>query len=137
MSESTVDVLPELKQIVGALLFIPFIGNMPLFDWDEINFAECAREMLLTKEYFSVKINYQPFWEKPPIFIWMQALSTQQLLGNQHPGVVSEVGERDIKAMLQDGSSVSIPWEGLSWAAPFIDRGRAWPRPDRPSSRST
>ena len=26
--------------LIGALLFIPFIGNMPLFDWDEINFAE-------------------------------------------------------------------------------------------------
>ncbi len=61
---------------IGALLlFVPFLGAVHLFDWDEINFAECAREMLLTQEYFSVKINYQPFWEKPPIFIWMQALS--------------------------------------------------------------
>lgn len=59
----------------AALLFIPFLGAVHLFDWDEINFAECAREMLVTKDYFSVKINYQPFWEKPPLFIWMQALS--------------------------------------------------------------
>ncbi len=61
--------------IVAALLFIPFIGNMPLFDWDEINFAECAREMLVTKNYSSVQLYYQPFWEKPPLFIWLQALS--------------------------------------------------------------
>ncbi|MCX6297426.1 MAG: glycosyltransferase family 39 protein, partial [Bacteroidetes bacterium] len=62
--------------VIGAfLLFMPFLGAVHLFDWDEINFAECAREMLVTHDYFSVKINYQPFWEKPPIFIWMQALS--------------------------------------------------------------
>lgn len=59
----------------GILFFIPFLGKVHLFDWDEINFAECAREMLVTGDYFSVKINFQPFWEKPPVFIWMQALS--------------------------------------------------------------
>jgi 4-amino-4-deoxy-L-arabinose transferase-like glycosyltransferase len=64
-----------LIAIIAMLLFIPFLGAVHLFDWDEINFAECAREMLVTHDYFSVKINFQPFWEKPPIFIWMQALS--------------------------------------------------------------
>lgn len=61
--------------VIAFLLFVPFLGAVHLFDWDEINFAECAREMLVTGELFSVKINYQPFWEKPPLFIWMQALS--------------------------------------------------------------
>lgn len=61
--------------IFAALLFIPFLGNVHLFDWDEINFAESAREMLATGNYFSVQINYQRFWEKPPLFFWMQVLS--------------------------------------------------------------
>ena|ERR1019366_3898412 len=61
--------------VIALLLFVPFLGAVHLFDWDEINFAECAREMLVTKNYFSVTINFQPFWEKPPLFIWMQALS--------------------------------------------------------------
>ncbi len=60
---------------IAFLLFIPFLGAVHLFDWDEINFAECAREMIVTHDYFSVKINFQPFWEKPPLFIWMQVLS--------------------------------------------------------------
>lgn len=64
-----------LIALLALLLFVPFLGAVHLFDWDEINFAECAREMLVTQDYFSVKINYQPFWEKPPVFIWMQALS--------------------------------------------------------------
>jgi len=59
----------------GILLFLPFLGNVPLFDWDEINFAEIAREMIVTKDYLNVQIDYQPFWEKPPLFIWMQVLS--------------------------------------------------------------
>ena len=46
-----------------------------MFDWDEINFAEAAREMLITGDYFRVTIDYQPFWEKPPLFIWLQALA--------------------------------------------------------------
>lgn len=57
----------------AATLFIPFIGNCNLFDWDEVNFAECAREMLVTGNYAQVQIAYHPFWEKPPLFIWMQA----------------------------------------------------------------
>lgn len=57
----------------AALLFIPFLGQVHLFDWDEVNFAECAREMLVTKNYLRVQIDFQPFWEKPPLFIWMQA----------------------------------------------------------------
>jgi 4-amino-4-deoxy-L-arabinose transferase-like glycosyltransferase len=61
--------------ILGLLVYLPFIGSVHLFDWDEINFAECAREMLATKDYLQVKINFQPFWEKPPLFIWMQVLS--------------------------------------------------------------
>lgn len=61
--------------VVSALLFVPFLGGVHLFDWDEINFAESAREMIVTGDYLTVQINFQPFWEKPPLFIWMQVLS--------------------------------------------------------------
>ena len=61
--------------VFGALFFITGIGGVRLFDWDEINFAESAREMILTGDWFNVQINFESFWEKPPLFIWMQALS--------------------------------------------------------------
>jgi 4-amino-4-deoxy-L-arabinose transferase-like glycosyltransferase len=64
-----------LIALVAGLVFIPFIGNCPLFDWDEINFAECAREMLVSGNYSQVQLHYRPFWEKPPFFIWLQAIS--------------------------------------------------------------
>lgn len=67
-----------LKQLLialgAAVLFIPFLGQVHLFDWDEVNFAECAREMLVSKNYLRVQIDFMPFWEKPPLFIWMQAI---------------------------------------------------------------
>lgn len=75
-------ILPFLKKypylsaaVTGMILFVPFIGNLHLFDWDEINFAECAREMIVSKDYLTVQMKFQPFWEKPPLFIWMQAIS--------------------------------------------------------------
>ena len=60
--------------VIGAGLFIPFLGHVHLFDWDEINFAESAREMLVSGNFHQVQINFQPFFEKPPLFMWMQAL---------------------------------------------------------------
>lgn len=60
---------------IGGLLFLPFLGHVHLFDWDEINFAECAREMIISKDYLRAQIDFMPFWEKPPLFMWMQVLS--------------------------------------------------------------
>ncbi len=60
---------------VAALLFIPGLGAVHLFDWDEINFAEIAREMIVTGDWSRPQIGYLPFHEKPPLFIWMQAVS--------------------------------------------------------------
>lgn len=69
--------------ILSLLYFIPFLGQAHLFDWDEINFAEAAREMLVTHNYFNVQIDYKDFWEKPPLFIWMQVFSMKMFGVNE------------------------------------------------------
>lgn len=66
--------------VASALLFIPGLGAVHLFDWDEINFAEIAREMVVTGNWAQPQIDHLPFHEKPPLFIWMQAVS-MKLLG--------------------------------------------------------
>ncbi|MDN4166558.1 glycosyltransferase family 39 protein [Cytophagales bacterium LB-30] len=66
---------PYILLFSGILFFLPFLGAVHLFDWDEINFAESAREMLISGNYTVVQINYQPFWEKPPLFFWLQVVS--------------------------------------------------------------
>jgi len=58
---------------LGAIFFIPFLGHVHLFDWDEINFAECSREMIKLDDYSRVYVNFKPFWEKPPMFFWTQS----------------------------------------------------------------
>lgn len=63
--------------LIGGLLFLPMLGVVPLFDWDEINFAESAREMLVSGNFRQVQINFEPFYEKPPLFMWLQALCMQ------------------------------------------------------------
>ena len=56
-----------------SLFFLTGLGAFHLFDWDEINFAESAREMLVSGNFMRVQINYETFWEKPPFFFWLQA----------------------------------------------------------------
>ena len=63
--------------IAAALVFIPFLGGVHLFDWDEINFAEISREMITTDNYFAAQINYQPFWEKPPLFFLVSGFGNE------------------------------------------------------------
>ena len=60
---------------LGLLFFLPFLGGVHLFDWDEINFAEIAREMVVMDNYLEIFMNYEPFTEKPPLFFWLQAIS--------------------------------------------------------------
>ncbi len=64
-----------LFALLGALFYIPFNGGVHLFDWDEINFAEISREMMILEDYLRVHVDFKPFWEKPPFFFWMQVLA--------------------------------------------------------------
>lgn len=66
---------PLFLALTAATFFLPFLGGVHLFDWDEINFAEISREMMMTGEYTQVTVNFIPFWEKPPLFFWTQVLS--------------------------------------------------------------
>jgi 4-amino-4-deoxy-L-arabinose transferase-like glycosyltransferase len=103
--------------LVSSLVFIPLIGNCPLFDWDEINFAECAREMVVTGNYSSVQLNYNPFWEKPPFFIWIQALSMNVFGINEFaarfPNAIC--GILSLCVIFLIGRKVYSPAFGLTW----------------------
>ncbi|WP_116126604.1 ArnT family glycosyltransferase [Lewinella sp. IMCC34183] len=63
-----------------ALLWSWGLGALPLFDWDEINFAEIAREMTVRGDFLQPTINFLPFYEKPPFFAWLQ-VGAYQLFG--------------------------------------------------------
>lgn len=84
MLQQKKDLLDAIVIVVaGAFFFLPFLGAVHLFDWDETNFAESAREMLVTGNYARVQIDYQPFFEKPPLFFWLQAASMKMFFVNE------------------------------------------------------
>jgi 4-amino-4-deoxy-L-arabinose transferase-like glycosyltransferase len=103
------------------LSFIPFLGRLHLFDWDEINFAESAREMLVTGNYRDVQIGFLPFAEKPPLFMWVQAVSMRIFgvgefaarLPNAIVGIITLVGIYMLGRKLVDRRF------GLWWALAF------------------
>ena len=70
--------------VFASILFFHSLGRVHLFDWDEINFAESAREMIATGNFMQVQINYEPFWEKPPLFFWMQVASMKMFGINEY-----------------------------------------------------
>ena len=107
---------------LGLFLFMPFLGSVHLFDWDEANFAEAAREMIVTGDYFRVQIDFRPFWEKPPLFFWLQALS-------MHVFGINEFGARFPNALCgiitllvayTIGTRLFSRRLGLFWALAFL-----------------
>ncbi|HRH37813.1 MAG TPA: glycosyltransferase family 39 protein [Flavobacteriales bacterium] len=64
-----------LIAVVAAVFFVPGLGAVHLFDWDEINFAEIAREMVVSGDWSRPQVGFVPFHEKPPLFMWLQATS--------------------------------------------------------------
>jgi 4-amino-4-deoxy-L-arabinose transferase-like glycosyltransferase len=104
--------------VIASLLFIPFIGNMPLFDWDEINFAECAREMLASNNYSDVQLYFHPFWEKPPLFIWLQAISMNLFGVNEFAARFPNAlcGVVTLLVLYRTGKVLNDGKFGLTWA---------------------
>ena len=106
----------------GILFFIPFLGRVHLFDWDEINFAESAREMIVTGNYHRVQINFQPFWEKPPFFFWLQ-VGAMKLFGvnefaARFPNAV--FGMVTLVTFFFIGKKYKSPQFGFIWAISYL-----------------
>ena len=81
MSAKTENILIQIGiAIAAALFFIPGIGSVHLFDWDEINFAESAREMITSGNYLTVQINFEQFWEN--LLIYLDASSLNETIRN-------------------------------------------------------
>jgi 4-amino-4-deoxy-L-arabinose transferase-like glycosyltransferase len=108
--------------ILGCLFYLPFLGRVHLFDWDEINFAESAREMLVTGNYTRVQINFEPFWEKPPLFFWFQVIAMQMFGINEYaarfPNAV--VGIITLLVFYRIGTNLHGPRFGLLWAVGYL-----------------
>lgn len=108
--------------LLSCIFFPLAIGSVHLFDWDEVNFAEIAREMIVNKNYLNVQINYQPFWEKPPLFFWLQALAMKIFgineFASRFPNVI--VGIASILSLFYIGKKFISEKFGFIWALSYI-----------------
>lgn len=107
---------------LAALLFIPGLGAVHLFDWDEINFAEIAREMLVTGDWLQPRIDYLPFHEKPPLFIWFQTICMSVFGVNEFAARLPNAfcGIATLLVLFRIGTRLKNETFGALWALAYI-----------------
>lgn len=107
--------------ILAILLFVPFLGGVHLFDWDEMNFAEISREMIVLGDYSRVHIDYQAFYEKPPLFFWLQVLAMKVFGVNEFaarlPNAIA--GIITLVLLFNFGKKLHSKRFGILWAASY------------------
>ena len=60
-----------------AVLFGFKPGERALWSPDEGHYAEIAREMVVSGDYFTPRLAGMKFLEKPPLFFWMESAASR------------------------------------------------------------
>ncbi len=60
---------------------------------------------------------------------WIASLNKAQTLGNQHPAIVIETRDQEIDVLNQDLDVVTVSWEGMNWARPYLNVNSKGRRP--------
>jgi 4-amino-4-deoxy-L-arabinose transferase-like glycosyltransferase len=97
--------LLQIGLLLIAALFMLTNLDYPLIDRDETRYAEIAREMLATGDWVVPKLNFQTYYDKPPLVYWLCATSFK-LFG------VSETSARFVPALASLATLVSTMYFG-------------------------
>jgi 4-amino-4-deoxy-L-arabinose transferase-like glycosyltransferase len=62
-----------LAALLACIVLLLLLGHKPLTNWDEGIYAEISREMLQSG-FLVPHWNYQPWFEKPPLMLWITAV---------------------------------------------------------------
>lgn len=57
------------------IIFIHLLGSYPLLDADETRYADMARTMFHSGNYITPMLDGKIFWDKPPLYFWIECLS--------------------------------------------------------------
>ena len=71
-----------LLTLIIGVLFGATVGRYPLAAPDGGRYAEIPREMVVTGDYITPHLNGIKYFEKPPLFYWLQAVSIKFLGAN-------------------------------------------------------
>ncbi len=71
---------PDISFFLGLCIIFYFIffygiGSYPLMDIDETRYASMASDMFNSKDFMTLYLNGEYFFEKPPLFFWLECLS--------------------------------------------------------------
>ena len=75
--------IKKISLILTLILVVFFgyeIGNRPFADPDEGRYVEIPREMVVTGDYVTPRLNGLKYFEKPPLIYWLQA-ATIKIVG--------------------------------------------------------
>jgi len=67
----------------SAFFFLRFLGQTPLRSWDEAWYAEIAKNILKTGNWFLLQWNGLPYFDHPPLAFWLMAFSFKILGVNE------------------------------------------------------
>ena len=95
--------------ILGAFLIrLISLGLYPLMDTSEARYGEMVRLMVETNDWITPYFDYDfPFWGKPPLFIWLSALSFH-LFG------INEFAAR-LPSLLVSAATLGLTWKLASF----------------------
>lgn len=90
-----------LLTLLIGILFGTTLGSYPINAPDGARYAEVPREMVVAGDYLTPHLNGIKYFEKPPLFYWLQAISIKALGAN-------EFGVSIINALMALGCSLLI-----------------------------
>ena len=61
--------------VLFYFIFFHNIGSYALMDVDETRYVSMARDMYNTKDFMTLYLNGEYFFEKPPLYFWVECLS--------------------------------------------------------------
>lgn len=88
MKKNHIIMLYSLLAFICFCGFFYWLGTYPLLDVDETRYVDMAREMYNTKDFLTLYLNGDYFFEKPPLYFWIECFSFKLI------GVVSELTAR-------------------------------------------
>ncbi|NVN92390.1 MAG: glycosyltransferase family 39 protein [Desulfuromonadales bacterium] len=66
----------SLLTLIFGVVFFESLGRLPLLGTDEARYLEIPREMIERGDFITPTLNYVPYFEKPPLHYWFNALAT-------------------------------------------------------------
>ena len=102
--------LMSWQMVLLALAALFMLSNLsyPLIDRDETRYAEIPREMVVTGNWVLPQLNFEPYYDKPPLLYWLCATS-YSLFG------VSEWSARLVPALAALLTLAATMWFGGRW----------------------